>query len=125
MFPTNDRSISLLDKPLNIEFDQLSTLGTIRWLECRRVNPISLKIETIGSIKNKPFQMFEMLVTFRAFAPVTGLIVLFLLVNTTESIFLMIARTNFENVTRRGEICRRVAHGTIATVGSHKWALFS
>ena len=125
MFHTNDRSISLLDKPLNIEFHQFSTLGTIGWLECRTINPISLKIETIGSIKNNQFQTSKMLATFRAFAPITGLIVMLLFVKSAQRVFPMTARTNVENVRRVLVICWRVAHRTIAAFGSHKRALFS
>jgi hypothetical protein len=125
MFATNDRSISLLDKPLKIKSDQFSTLSTMRWLECTRIRPISLEIETIGSVKDKPFQMSKMLAAFRAFAPITGLIVILLFMDATERVFPVTARTNVENIRRVCGICDRVAHKPIAAFGLHKRTLLS
>src|SRR5271154_1048741 len=125
MLATNDRSISLLDKPLKIEFDQFPTLCTMRWLECMRIPRIFPEIETIGSIEDKPLQMSKMLAAFRAFAPVTVLIVILFFVDATERVFPVTARTNVENIRRVCGICDGVAHKTIAAFGLYKRTLLS
>jgi hypothetical protein len=69
--------------------------------------------------------MSKMLAAFRAFAPVTVLIMILLFVDATECVFPVTARTDVENIRRVCGICDGVAHRTIAAFGLHKRPLLS
>lgn len=117
MFVTNTSPICLCNKSLNIEFQQLTTLMTICFLEFERIFPVAGKIVMTSSVANILFEEFDISFTFRTITPITLFVVPEFMVISTESVIAVITGTNVENVLDFGICFSDSAKKTSAAFG--------